>query len=94
MRSHKTDNTALQAVIAATYEKEQKEAEAVLASEKKLKEITVKREDLEFLLRNCDLTIALADRALRMNGGDLQATLKMLMTPTSLKFACRICAVA
>jgi NACalpha-BTF3-like transcription factor len=82
-----SDTKRLQAVIAATALKEEREEKERLDYEAKLKAVTVSKDDIFFLFKQFDITVPLADRALRLNGGNLLATIDALLTPTAVPVA-------
>ena len=73
------DTKKLDAVIAATDAAEQRAAEEVASREAKLRAIKVSREDVEFLSREFELSAGVAERELRLHGGEFQAALETLL---------------
>jgi hypothetical protein len=70
------DTGTLQQIIAETEKKNMKKEELRLEKEKALKAVVVDRSHVEFLWKQCDLTIPQADRLLRQNGGSIDGALK------------------
>jgi NACalpha-BTF3-like transcription factor len=77
-----TDSKKLQAVIAATEAAEIKIYEEIGAREGKLKAIAVAKEDVDFIAAQFDIPANIADRTLRLHGGDFNGTVAALLGAT------------
>lgn len=77
------EEAKLQATIKATQEAEMAQMMATFQKEKALMAIKVDQKDVGWLQKNFDLSQAVAERELRLNGGNLQEAAKALMGSSS-----------
>lgn len=73
------DTAKMHAVIAATDAAEVKLANEMAAREGELRKVAVTKADAEFIAAQFDVTYGVADRTLRLHGGDLRKAVDALL---------------